>query len=207
MNDVAHTVQQMPVPVPETSGRASPRTNLFLAAILHGPSGSAPVRIRNMSMLGALVEGTIVQPGCVVRLVRGTLAVSARVAWAVDDRCGLRFDSAASVRDWLAPPSNLQQRRVDELVGLVKAGAVPLPRQPAHDAAVGCTTGCATLALARDLAEASRLLTDLAEHLAADAGVVARHTHHLQNFDVALQTIAAVASKLAASHGAGREHG
>src|SRR5574338_707014 len=97
--------------------RLGPRTNLFLAAVLHGGKSSSPVRLRNMSSEGALAEGVDVpQAGSEVRLVRGSLAASATVAWSAQGRCGLHFSSPVSVREWLAPPANQDQQRVDDAV-------------------------------------------------------------------------------------------
>lgn len=108
--------------------RASPRTNLFLAAALHAPRYSAPVRVRNMSATGALVEAAAVpDAGTEIRLVRGSLAIPGEVAWSAAGRCGLHFSSLVSVHEWMVPPANREQQRVDDAVRLFKAGAIPLP--------------------------------------------------------------------------------
>src|SRR6185312_726100 len=86
--------------------RAEPRTNMFLGAVIRSAGLSFPVKVRNMSVSGALAEGRdLPEEGAEVELVRGSLAVSATVAWCSEGRCGLRFLSLACIRDWLAPPT------------------------------------------------------------------------------------------------------
>lgn len=158
-----------------------------------------PVKIRNMSASGALVEGAAVpDPRMQVRLVRGSLSVPGIVVWAVEGRCGLRFSSIVSVRDWLAPPAKTQQQRVDDVVQLVKTGAVPLPLQDSADAGATCRSDSSKDAeLAEDLRRVSRLIEILGDELTSDEAIVGRFGNKLQDLDIALQTITAVANSLA----------
>jgi hypothetical protein len=165
---------------------------MFLAAVLKGAAFSVPVRIRNMSGAGALVEGAAgPDSGSAVRLIRGPLMIPAVVVWSVEGRCGLRFSSPVSVREWLAPPSNREQQRVDDTVRVVKAGAIPLPlgAEP-HDATFPDELGL-------DLRIACRLLEGHCNDLLGDPQAVARYGERLQNLDIVLQTMAAVADMLA----------
>jgi hypothetical protein len=171
--------------------RSSPRTNLFLAAVLRGPKYSAPVKLRNMSSTGALVEAAAIPPvKSEVRLVRGSLMVPASVVWSTEGRCGLRFSSLVSVQEWMAPPANREQERVDEAVRLIKSGAIPFPPAPGPEIANQAQFGS-------DLRSIARLLELLAEHLVSNEETVLAHGDELQNLDVAVQTLNAVASSLA----------
>ncbi|HUG45482.1 MAG TPA: hypothetical protein VMK31_03085 [Sphingomicrobium sp.] len=171
--------------------RISPRTNLFLGASLQGESFSAPVKIRNMSASGALVEGGAVpEEGAAVRLVRGGLCVPARVAWSADRRCGLRFAALVCVNDWLAPPGNGEQQRVDEVVRLVKAGAVPI--EPAQSAELE------PVQPADELRRVCALLEKIADSLSSDEATLAACGSELQSLDICTQTVGAVADLLAA---------
>jgi hypothetical protein len=164
---------------------------MFLAAVLKGDGFSAPVRIRNMSGTGALVEGAAAPGrGSSVRLIRGSLMIPAQVAWSVAARCGLSFASTVSVQEWLAPPSNREQKRVDDTFRVMKAGAIPLPigQQP-HDA-----TSPAELGI--DLRAAARLLESHCDHVLGDPRALALYGERLQNLDIVLQTIGAVADML-----------
>ena len=175
--------------------RAEPRTNLFLAAVIRRAGLSLPVKVRNMSASGALIEGTdLPEEGAEVKLVRGSLAVCATVAWSSNGRCGVRFSTLACVRDWLAPAANPGQQRVDEAVRVLKLGAVPIPQRPASQA--GAPSCSQLVEFGEDLRRAMRLVKDLCHELSSDDGVVVRHAEKLQNMDIVQQTVAAVAEAL-----------
>ena len=117
-------------PARQSDARVAPRTNMFIAATLCWEQHRNPVKVRNMSITGALVESPVVpSTGSSVLLVRGSYSTAGRVVWADKNRCGLYLTAAINVRDWLAPPSNTEQLRVDQIVALVKAGAVPIPTE------------------------------------------------------------------------------
>lgn len=79
-----------------------PRTNLFVMGAIYSDSGSAPVRVRNVSPHGALIEGIEIPPaGSQVRLCRGSLSVANAIKWCEARRAGLQFESAVLVADWL----------------------------------------------------------------------------------------------------------
>ena len=62
-----------------------------------------PVRIRNLSETGALIEGASLPGGRCPGPVRGDLQVAATIAWSGGGRCGVRFDRPTPVRmDWQA---------------------------------------------------------------------------------------------------------
>lgn len=142
-----------------------------------------------MSVSGALVEGAAV-PGVSseVRLLRGSLAVNATVAWYDEKRCGLQFSESVDVQQWLACPTNVEQRRVDEAVRLIKAGAIPLP--DAVENRLG--RDHLTKQIADDLLRTSLLLETLGNSLASDAATVQQYARELQNLDIAGQTLAAL---------------
>ena len=179
---------------PRADPRANARTNMFLAAVIRQPGLSLPVKVRNMSVAGALVEGAALPAeGADVLLVRGSLTVSATVAWCSEGRCGLRFSSLACVRDWLAPPTNPGQQRVDEAVRVLKLGAVPMPQRSAsgHEARSNQSGQ-----FGDDLRRVGRLIQHLSQAISNDGDAVIRHADELQNLDIALQTIAALADAL-----------
>lgn len=173
--------------------RATPRASIYLAAALYCDGTSSPVKIRNISPTGALVEGAAVpSPGSLVQLVRGGLIIHGLIAWVADGRCGLKFSGSVDVRQWRASPGNAEQHRVDEVVRLVKAGAVPLPIPPlAHQNDLADIKD-ASAEVSGDLNRVSALLESLGTALSADLDVVARHGPALQSLDIALQMLAAV---------------
>lgn len=178
--------------------RGAARASLYLAAALYCDGTSSPVKIRNISTTGALIEGAAIPPaGSLVQLVRGGLIVHGLVAWCTEGRGGLKFSGSVDVQQWRASPSNSEQQRVDEIVRLVKAGAVPLPVPPLSKIAES-QDDCETSAdLPADLGRASKLLEVLGGVLASDPDVVTRHETALQNLDIAMQVIAAVEAILA----------
>ena len=173
-----------------TDARTVCRPDLHLAAALYCDGVSSAVRIRNISSAGALLHGLLVpDAGSLVQLVRGGLIVHGLVAWAEQGRCGIKFSGTVDVEQWRAVPGNSEQERVDEVVRLVKAGAVPLPVPPLDLAE---KDGDPAAELSGDLGRALALLDCLGEALAADRDIVTGHATALQNLDIAMQVIAAV---------------
>lgn len=182
----------------QVDGRADPRTSIYLAAALYTDGCSSPVKIRNISATGALLEGAAIpRVGTLVQLVRGTLIAHALVAWATDARCGLKFSGQVDVQSWRAAPTNVEQQRVDEVVRLVKAGAVPLPVPPLGQGKPADRTSIDTSELVGDLRQISKLLDKLGSELAGDSDIVTRHGPALQNVDIAMQMIAAIEAIMA----------
>jgi hypothetical protein len=176
--------------------RADPRTNMFLGAIIRGDGLSLPVKVRNMSVTGALVEGgALPEHGAKVQLVRGSLEVAARVAWCSHGRCGLRFSSLVCVRHWLAPQANAAQQRVDETVRVLKLGAVPMPQRPPARPELSPHEP-QSVQFGELLRSIMRLIEDLCDDLSSDTEVLIRHGDKLQNIDIAMQTIALAADAL-----------
>jgi hypothetical protein len=170
--------------------RAAVRVNLFMAATLHESGVETAVRIRDLSASGAQVEGSLFpEVGSPMTLTRGRLSVQGNVAWCADRRCGLKFASKISVPDWMANPVNREQTRVDHIVTAVKAGVVPLVSgTPAATAPAG--------AIAQDLERIANLLGSLGDSLANDPAIVAQFGSALQNLDIAIQTLTALAETM-----------
>ena len=182
----------------EAEARAAHRASIYLAAALYCDGSSAPVKIRNISQTGALVEGhALPLDGSLVQLVRGALIVHALVAWASEGRCGLKFSGCIDVQQWRAAPSNGDQQRVDDIVRLVKAGAVPLPVPRLARADASGSPDDEAAMIRGDLRRAAELIGNLGELLAGDTDVVMRHGASLQNLDIAMQMITAVEAIIA----------
>lgn len=187
--------------------RSSPRTNTMLSATVETGAVALPVRIRNLSETGALIEGSGL-PAAGARLVlkRGELQIGATVAWAGGYRRGIRFDGPTSVQDWTGgKPRPIDctglrdQRRVDAIQaavrgGLSLVGATPAPAsEPAEVAALHLDSR-----LAEELAYVQRLLESMGDQLIADPLIVQRHARTLQSFDLANQILGHVAAIIVA---------
>lgn len=177
------------------ASREQRRSSLFLAAVLRSGAEQVPARVRNMSRNGAMVEAPICPPkGTKVQLIRGSLLAHGEIIWAEGGRCGLRFVSDVSVRDWLASPAEVEQQRVDEIVSLVKAGAIPPEFGVARARAAELEADEGVLG---ELEQVVALLLDLEDGLAASNETLQRHASKLQNLDIAVQMLRAIVNKLA----------
>ena len=182
----------------QSNGRSASRTNMFIAATLVWGKHRNPAKVRNMSATGALVESPVVPaPGTRVLLVRGSFSADGSVVWADRNRCGLHLTTAIDVRSWLAPPANVEQQRVDQVVAIVKAGAVPLPVKRATGSH-GSSQLLSSEQLTQDLALVSKLIEDLGDDLASDPATLMRHAAKLQNIDIAMQMLAALCTEMRA---------
>ena len=176
--------------------RSKARSSIFLAAVLRDGPKQAPVKVRNMSPIGAMLDSPLTPiPGTKVELIRGTLIAQGTVIWSSNNRCGLRFSSEVSVEQWLAAPTSAQQERVDEIAYLAKTGAI--------HGATGETTTANQAAAAppkRELIEGLqvvvRLMHALETELASSPETISRHGTRLQHLDIAIQMIQAIAREL-----------
>lgn len=172
--------------------RKQERSSLFLAAVLRSGSEQVPVKVRNMSLNGAMIETPVIPViGSDVQLVRGSLSALGKVIWSSGERCGLRFDREIVIKQWLAPPSKVHQQRVDEIVSLVKAGAIPSTLS-GHDK-VESSGGSELIDGLKDVV---KLLEDLEDDLSSSQESLARHGPKLQNLDIAMQMIRSVVREL-----------
>jgi hypothetical protein len=176
-------------------GRQAVRVNLFMAATLRASGVETAVKIRDLSATGAQIECSLSPDiGSPITLTRGRLSVAGNVTWCTERRCGLHFSRRISVPDWMANPVNREQQRVDHLVAAVKAGAVPLVIRNSEGPA-----GVTADGIGEDLRRVSQLLENLGDTLAGDPAIVARHGTTLQNLDIAMQTLIALAETMQAN--------
>jgi hypothetical protein len=97
--------------------RADLRSHVFLMAVLSTGKNSCPVRVRNLSVHGALLEGSSLpvdqRP---VFLKRGSLAVTGQIAWASGRNCGIRFVEPINVNEWVDRIGPVGQQRIDAVI-------------------------------------------------------------------------------------------
>jgi hypothetical protein len=156
---------------------------MFILAAITAPSASGPVKIRNLSPSGALIEGaTLPSTGERMELRRGANFVRGNVVWCQDGKAGLRFDGQVEVAEWMSR-ADAGQQRVDRIVEQAKAGAAT-PSYPTETS----VSRFADLAPA-DLRNLALALDSLADDLADDAAVVARLGAKLQSLDIVSQVL------------------
>lgn len=173
---------------PETQ-RAHARTSMFVLASMAAASASGPVKIRNMSPSGALIEGgTLPHVGEHLSIRRGELAVAGRIVWRLDGRAGLQFDGEVDVADWMPAGGNRQQKVDQTFQELKAAAAAPIVPAPAVTPAPPPRLGPSPIERL-DLLETADALDALADFLAEDAEMIARLSTKLQTLDIASQLL------------------
>lgn len=179
-------------------GRVHPRNNLFVVATLYSLGGPAPVRIRNMSRCGALVEGTALPTkGQEVQLVRGSLSVSGLVAWCDGGKAGLRFGSSILVADWLPGGNRVaQQLRVDQIVFNAK-GITPAKARPERRRAPARAPSAVKPVsdFAAGLVQLQECVELVAKDLAGDPAVAGRFQTQLQMLGLSAQKLGELAEQ------------
>ncbi len=171
--------------------RHGARTHLFVVATLSSDSGSTPVRVRNMSARGALIEAAALPiPGSLFVLKRGSLQASGLVAWSASRQAGLAFHASVDVPDWMARLPNARQDQVDEIVAAHKSAA-GMKKCP-ELASIGAER---PTAIEAELTLLGAELAQLGNGLASDVVLVATHPE-IQLLDVALQRIARIMAAL-----------
>jgi hypothetical protein len=76
-----------------------------------------------------LVDGAALPPvGAKVNLSRGHLRASGEIVWQEKSNCGIRFDHAITVMDWVQRPGHSEQQRVDGIVAAIR-NSTPVPRE------------------------------------------------------------------------------
>ncbi|HYJ81518.1 MAG TPA: PilZ domain-containing protein [Allosphingosinicella sp.] len=186
--------------------RAAPRTNLLLAATAEVDGRSLPVRIRNLSETGAMVEGAgLPEAGTALVLLRGDLQVAATVAWAAGGRRGVRFAGPTPVNEWTGgKPRPLDctglrdQRRVDAIQAEARSDAAlgRTLRAPQQAEPAAPVLPHLDQRLADELGYVQRLLEGLGDELIADLLLVQRHGKSLQSLDLVGQILGHVSAIL-----------
>jgi len=106
---------------PDGDHRSQNRSNVFLSASLLVDGASLPVRVRNMSRRGALLDGSsLPQAGAKVRLVRGELSAEGNIAWRRESQAGIRFAGEIDVASWVKRVGHTGQQRVDNAIAALR---------------------------------------------------------------------------------------
>lgn len=169
--------------------RAHERTSMFVLAGMTTGAYSGPVKIRNMSPAGALIEGeTLPQVGEKLRIVRGQLTASGEVVWRQSNKAGLQFATEIYVPAWMPAGASTKQQEVDRIVQQAKDGRTePSPPRPPQSGPPPVTH--------EQLVELTEAIDALADELADDEHVIAAHGARLQALDLAAQTLRKLAAR------------
>lgn len=149
-----------------------------------------------MSTRGAMVESPLIPAvGTRVQLMRGALIADGVVVWTSPKRLGLKLLSEVAIQAWLASPAKIEQQRVDNIIALVRSGAIPPASTPfaANDLAKKARS---SEQLVDDLGAVVSLMEGLEDELSSSNETLARHGIKLQHLDIAMQMLRAVAREL-----------
>jgi hypothetical protein len=185
----------------DEEARSTSRTNICLVAMLIVNARSMPVRIRNLSPSGALIDGTALPPaGAEVELSRGRGSLVGEVVWSENGRCGIRFADRITVADWLASGvGNHNQIRINNIVAEIpKGGSVASARQPTQSKPID--VGLLDQRLADEVAYAARQLEVLKGDMAQEPLLLARHSVGMKTLDIVTEILDRVAAALRAGH-------
>jgi hypothetical protein len=146
--------------------RTQGRSNVFLGAMLEAGSQAYPVRIRNVSAGGALLESQLLPKlGAHVRLIRGELRATGVLAWQSGDHAGVTFDAPLDVAAWVKRGGAAGQQRVDTIVAALRNKA-PVPHNMLSGDAMSLPEISAALdALCERLASVDEIPPGIAEEL------------------------------------------
>lgn len=190
------------VPVIDQHARM-PRKNLLLAASIEAGALSAPVRIRNLSETGALIEGAALpEIGAELTLRRLEIEIGATVVWRAGGRCGIRFTGNVCVDDWAIGkrrPAQLFERSqagVDARQAAVRSGA-PLPADDSAATLAPPRSDILEGRIAEEIAYVRRVLDSVGDTLSDDAIMLQRHGGALQQLDAACQILAELGAIMA----------
>lgn len=170
--------------------RNAPRKNLFLSSLLETGASPLPVRIRNLSVSGALIEGQqLVAEGAQVTLKRGRLSAAAEIVWFSGKRAGVRFSVPIELAEWLPTGSQLDQANLDQTIMEIRSGG---GFRHEHSDALP-PEDILSERLVQELEGVARALDLVAEELIAEPLVLLRHSGALQDLSAAGQTLTQVA--------------
>jgi len=151
----------------QANKRTEGRSNVFLTAALDTGTESGPVRIRNLSAKGALIEGSDLPPiGTKVTLLRGSLCARGEIVWLASQMAGVNFDDLINVQRWVLRTGHAGQQRVDGVVAaLRRSESVPAELTSVHDENSLLTVSASLDRLCERLASTASLSLELGESL------------------------------------------
>lgn len=159
--------------------RVSARLNMFVLGALYWDELSTPVRLRNMSMHGALVEASVLpSEGCDITLCRGRLAARGKVTWRSHNQAGLLLQDSVEPNEWLQSRLRVEQQRVDDMIAEVRSGVGGSKKISAYRPAVGDPFP------ERQLTSIVASVEELARVFAGDTHILEHHGESLQNLDI-----------------------
>jgi hypothetical protein len=167
---------------------------MFVTGTLYAAGGSTPVRIRNLSRRGALVEAAGLPPaGTVVRLSRGSFSVAGEILWVEGRKGGLQLASPIAAAEWMPMGERGRgQQLIDEVMHHARLGSIPraTPNKP---------VARSKLSLRAELVRLQQLLLGANEELASEDALTAAQVIAVQTIDGVANSLAHLADQVAAA--------
>jgi hypothetical protein len=114
----------------ESDSRADERSNVFLSATLCADTRSFPVRIRNLSSGGALLDGAnLPGEGSAISLRRAHLSADGKIVWQANELRGVHFEAEIAVQEWVKSRGHAGQQQVDQAVVAFRRGSQRLTHE------------------------------------------------------------------------------
>lgn len=167
--------------------REAPRTNMFVLAALSGGTYNGPVKVRNLSSTGALIEGAgLPATGTNVTLRRGESTASGIIVWCSNGKAGLKMDGQVDVSAWM-PRGREHQNSLDHAVEEI--------RKEAALNIVAAEPKQSSLVSSQELLSLADAIGKLADDLSDDDGIVMRFRTKLQTLDIVTQVLRKLAAE------------
>ena len=165
-----------------TEARRAARRSLFMSALVFADGRSWPVRVRNLSADGAMIEGLQLPESGSVQMCRGSLNLVASIVWADGKRRGLRFHGAIDLEAWLPSEREMAQQALDKRMARVRA-SLPDPKPASdRDKPVVARVG-------EELRLASRRIEAVLDRFSDDPAIIANHAADLTQLEVLQQLL------------------
>ncbi|MDZ4308775.1 hypothetical protein [Allopontixanthobacter sp.] len=160
---------------------------MFVLAALSGGTFAGPVKIRNLSSTGALIEGAgLPATGTKVTLRRGESSASGIVVWSSNGKAGLRMDSRVDVSAWM-PGGREHQNSIDHVVETIRKEAALNVITAVPEPSVSVSSN--------ELLSLADAISKLADDLSDDDGIVVRFGTKLQALDIVAQVLRKLAAE------------
>ena len=184
--------------MPQASRRAQERTRMFITANLSSATMTGNVRVRNLSVSGALLEADALPAvGERVKLRKGDLSATGNVVRREENHAGIHFERPINPVDWL-PNKAGSQLMVDTAFQTIKPlfeGGPPSATQRLNSR--GETSALPSSQTSRDELEGiADMLDSLADQMSEDPVIIASYLNKLQVLDIAAQKLRKVGRDL-----------
>ncbi|WP_083800345.1 PilZ domain-containing protein [Erythrobacter sp. SD-21] len=184
--------------LPRASRRSHGRTRMFITASLSSAATTGSVRVRDLSVAGALLESDdLPAVGMRVKLRRGDLSATGKIVRLDGKLAGVQFERLINPIDWL-PNKAQSQLMVDTAFQTIK----PLfeggpPKESTRVNARAEARALPSSQTSRDELEGiADMLDALADQMSEDPAIIASYLDKLQVLDVASQKLRKVGRSL-----------